>query len=185
MFDGQGPGWLPNLNLPQGIGVHGAIHGGGTAKEWALKRNAHEAFNRYGLNTIAERFLTSLNVPEGSTGRTYLDNMATVILSEMGMESTDGGSGHSSEDMQQMIIGSMGGHIRAGRYIALPETYVNGTRYRLPYNAFIVTLLDLMGVSPNEYASISNIGQGWGYYNSTLGHPNASRYYQGLSELLV
>lgn len=179
-FDGSDPAWLPGLTLPAGLGLHGAIHGS-NANELPYKRHAYETFNGYGLNTIASRFLAPLNVIEGNTGRTYLDNMTTVILSQMGMESITGGSGHWNLDMQQMLIGSMGGRIRSGRYIALPE--ISGKR--LPYNAFLVTLLELMGVTGSEYSQFSSSGQGFGLYNSPVGHPLASRYYGPITELLA
>lgn len=178
-FDSHSPSWLPGLNLPQGIELHGAIHGI-TAAELPNKRHAFETYHRYALDLIANRFLAPLNELEGNSGRTYIDNMLTVYMTQMGMESINGGSGHSSYDMQQMMFGSMGGRMRAGRYMALPE--INGRQ--LPYNAFLVTLLQLMGVPESEYSQISNTGQGYGYYNSTTGYSLASRYYQPLTELL-
>jgi hypothetical protein len=179
-FDSHSPSWLPGLNLPQGLELHGAIHGSNST-ELPHKRHAYETYHRYALDLIANRFLAPLNELEGNTGRTYIDNMVTVYLTQMGMEPITGGSSHTSYDMQQMMIGSMGGRMRAGRYMALP----NNNGRLLPYNAFLVTLLQLMGVAPNEYSHLSNTGQGYGYYNSTTGNPFAARYYQPITELLV
>ena len=148
-FDSHSPSWLPGLSLPQGLELHGAIHGIETA-ELPHKRHAFEVYHRYALDLIANRFLAPLNELEGNSGRTYIDNMVTVYLSQMGMESIAGGSGHSGYDMQQMMIGSMGGRMRAGRYMALPQS--NGRQ--LPYNSFLVTLLELMGVPASDYSSL-------------------------------
>jgi hypothetical protein len=178
-FDSHSPSWLPGLNLPQGLELHGAIHG--DSSNYAAKRHAFEIYHRYNLELIANRFLAPLNELEGNSGRTYIDNMITVYMSQMGMETIMAGSGHSSADMQQVMFGSMGGRMRAGRYMALPE--INGRR--LPHNAFLVTLLQLMGVPSSEYSHLTNTGQGFGYYNSTTGHPLASRYYQPITELLA
>lgn len=193
-FEGHNPSWLPGLTLPSGTDLHGAIHGVNGGSLANLKKHSYETFSRYGLDLIASRFLAPLNELEGNTGRTYLDNMTTNIFTEMGVESALGGSGHSSEDMQQVLIGSMGGRMRAGNYLALPEITVNYFPYRLPYNALMVTLLDLMGVPASEYSAYSsNVGKGWGYYGSTASNsyeptiisPLAGRFYQGISELIA
>ena len=174
-FEAQDALWLPGLSLSQGVGLHGGMHGGGTADLWAQKRNAYTSYNQYIYNTVASRFLNAMNVPEGTTGRTYLDNMITAIMPKFGMEDTDGGSGHGGGDTQAMLIGSMGGRFRSGRFYSYPD--------RLPYNALLVSLLDLMGVPRTEYAKYSNTGKGWGIYGSTTGNPFASRYYENLTEL--
>lgn len=176
-FEGQDALWLPGLSLPQGMGLHGGMHGGGTADLWALKRNAYTSYNQYIYNTVASRFLNAMNVPEGTTGRTYLDNMVTAVMPKFGMEDTDGGSGHGGWDTQAMLIGSMGGRFRSGRFYS----YQGG----LPYNSLIVSLLDLMGVPRSEYAQYSNTGKGWGIYRSPSGNPFASRFYENLTELFA
>ncbi len=180
-FEGQDPKWLPGLVLPEGTGLHGAIHGGTTQDLWTLKRHAHTTYDRYNYNMIASRFLNSMNEPDGSTGRTYLDNMATAILPKFGMEPADGGSGHPSNDTQAMIFGTMGGRIRSDRYMHYPFTGYQG----LPYNALIVTLLDLMGIPRNEYAKFSNTGRGWGIYGPNDASIYAARFYDNLPEILV
>ncbi len=181
-FEGQDALWLPGLALPQGTGLHGGMHGGSTPDLWANKRNAHTTYDKFIYNKVAERFLNSMNVLEGSTGRTYLDNMITAIVPKFGMEGADGGSGHGGDDTQAMLIGSMGGRLRSGRLYNFPEpTYEK----RLPHNALFVTLLDLMGVPRAEYAKYSNTGSGWGIYGSTFQNPLAARYYDNLSEIMV
>ena len=174
--------WLPGLSLPQGTNLHAGIHGGTTADLWANKRNAHTSYNKFIYNKVAERFLNSMNVLEGSTGRTYLDNMITAVLPKFGMEKADSYSGHRGVDTQAMLIGSMGGRLRSGRLYHFPEP---SYRKRLPHNALFVTLLDLMGVPRAEYAQYSNAGKGWGIYGSTLQNPLAARYYEGLSEIMA
>ena len=177
-FDSHDPRWLPGLSLGDAPDFHAGIHGShGTA----LRNSTYRIYNKWGIDQIATHFLTPLNEIEGSTGRTYLDNMATVILSQAGYESANGGSSHTSYDMHQIILGSMGGAIRAGRYVAFPE--VQGKL--LPYNTFLITLLQLMGVPESEYSVYATGGRGFGKYTSSTGHPYASRFYTPVTEILT
>lgn len=174
---------IPGLTLPTGINLHSAIHGNGDPNS-PLKGQVHQAYNRYLLDQIANGFIKPMMELEGNTGKSYLDNMATVVLSQSGVETLARFSGHSSRDMQQMIIGSMGGRIRSGRYIALPEVK-NPAVQRLPYNTYLITLLHLLGIPASEYSAYSNTGQGFGFYKSSAGHPLASRFYSPITELLT
>jgi hypothetical protein len=177
-FDSHDPKWLPGLSLGDAPDFHAGIHGShGTA----LRNSTYRIYNKWGLDQIATHFLTPLNEMEGNTGRTYLDNMATVILSQAGYESANGGSSHTSYDMHQIILGSMSGAIRAGRYVSFPE--VQGRL--LPYNTFMITLLQLMGVPESEYSVHATGGRGFGKYVSSTGNPYASRFYTPVSEILT
>lgn len=181
-FEADDPAWIPGLNLPPGVGLHGAIHGTtGDATAIALKGRVYEVWNKYYLNVIADRFITPMNQLEGNTGKTYLDNMLTVVLTQMGMESTQYTSGHGSSDMQQMMIGSMGGALRAGRYTSMPGP----DNSRIPYNTFMITLLQLMGVPQSEYSPYASGQMGFGYYDTSISTPYTSRFYSPLTELLA
>lgn len=176
-FDSHDPRWLPGLSLGAAPDFHAGIHGDHGV---AVKENCYRTYNKWGMDQIATHFLASLNEQEGNSGRTYLDNMATVILSQMGYENLNGGSGHSSFDMHQMIIGSMGGNIRSGRYVSFP---INNGRL-VPLNAFWITMFQLMGVPASEYSRHTVDGQGFGRYVSSAGNPYASRFYSPLTEIL-
>ncbi len=173
--------WLPGLTLPEGTGLHGAIHGGNTPDLWALKRYAHTSYDIYNYNFSIARFLNSMNEAEGDTGRTYLDNMITAALPKFTMEAADGGSGHGGYDCQTTFFGTMGGRMKAGNYLSFPQ----GDGARLPHNSVFVTLLDLMGVPPSEYTKYSNTTKGWGIYQSSAGNPFASRFYNNVTELML
>ena len=179
---GDGP--TPGLTLPQGVELHGALHGG-DPKYQSLKGPAYKSTYTYGYDMLASRFLAPLNELEGNTGRSYIDNMATVVLTQMSIESIAGGSGHDSTDCQQMLIGSMGGRMRSGKYLFFPPYvphYLNG----LPHNALTTTLLELMGVPKSEYSLVSSGGKGYGFYDTPRSdNPFISRYYDPITELLV
>ena len=187
--------WTPGLSLPDGTGLHGGIHGGDTLALQTLKRHSHMMYDKYMYNTIAKKFLNSMNVVEGATGRTYLDNMITAILPNFGMEDVGNGSGHRGNDTQAMLFGSMGGRVKAGRYFSLPVDDYGGNRgfeTYIPHNALFVTLLDLMGVPKSEYEKYSNVSKGWGVYGSTVvtnglavQNPFTSRFYGNIPEMLV
>ncbi len=178
-FEGQNPQWLPGLSLPDGTDVHGAIHGGNTQDLWTLKRHAHTTFDKHNYNLCIGRFLQNLDQIEGTTGRTYGDNMITTVLPKFGMETADGGSGHGGYDTQAMIFGSMGGKMRSGRYLVYPD--INDKR--MPMNALFVNFLEMMGIPVSEYSRYSTVaGKGWGRY----GDPGiyGQNFYAKLSELL-
>lgn len=127
------------------------------------------------------RFLTPLNQQEGSTGRTYVDNMITNCVSALGLQGATELGNHNDWDLQHVMFGSMGGHLRAGRYYALPTT--NGAY--LPSNTFFMTLLNIMGVPASEYVLNSSVaGQGFGYY-SGRSSPYGNRIYTPITEMLA
>lgn len=177
-FEAQDPRWLPGLNLPEGYDVHGAMHGGNSPADWVIKRNAHSSYDKYNYNESAGRFLNNLNQFEGNSGRTYIENMITAMLPRFGMEPADGGSGHGGYDSQAMLLGSMGGRLRSGRYLVYPDP----NDKRMPMNAVFVTLLELMGIPASEYSRYSNAGKGWGLY----GDPGVygQNFYGKLTEIL-
>ena len=185
-FEAQDPSWLPNYVNGTGDGFHGLMHG---AQGIALQNKAYETMHKFGYNLIADRFLTPLNVEEGSTGRTYADNMITTSLSHLGMQPGSQTGNHNGGDMQHVMFGSMGGKLRSGRYYTVPGAAQQypypGTA--LPNNTFMMTLLNLMGVPASEYNLSSSVtGKGYGYYNvinepQTLG----ARIYSPVIEMLV
>ncbi len=178
LMDAHDPQWIPSLNLG-GVGMHGAIHG-----EFGndIQLRAFRNWWGYFANLIADRFLAPLDVQEGNTGRTYIDNMITGMLCAGGSHSLGGDGGHSGLDSQQILIGSMGGRLRAGNYVNMPST--NGRN--MPYNTFLLTMLNLMGVPASEYASATSDGRGFGFYEGFgSNHPFASRFYQPITEILT
>lgn len=176
-FEAQNPTWLPGYT--GGDGFHGVMHGGSGI---AAQANAYSSLHKFGYNLIADRFLSPLNVQEGNTGRTYVDNMITTCLSHLGMQPQGDLGNHNSEDIQHTIFGSMGGRLRSGRYYLMPT---NPNNVHVPHNTFIMTLLNLMGVPPSEYVLNSSVsGQGFGYYKTTTS-PYGSRIYTPITEMLV
>ncbi|CAE78633.1 DUF1552 domain-containing protein [Bdellovibrio bacteriovorus] len=174
-FEGQDPQWIPGLS-GLGTNVHDAMHGSAGN---AIQKTAYEVWWRYFTNLIADRFLAPLNVEEGVTGRTYLENMVTAMLCAGGMQDLGGDNGHSGYDSQQVLIGNMGGALRSGRYVTMPSA-------GLPYNCFLITLLQLMGVPPSDYAFATPNGQGFGYYGEfPANHVLKGRFYQPISEILT
>ncbi|AFY00351.1 hypothetical protein Bdt_0643 [Bdellovibrio bacteriovorus str. Tiberius] len=174
-LEAQDPQWIPGLS-GLGTNVHDAMHG---SRGSAIQRTAFEVWWKYFANMIADRFLAPLNVEEGVTGRTYLENMVTGMLCAGGMGDLGDDNGHQGYDSQQVLIGNMGGALRSGRYMTMPSA-------GLPYNCFLITLLQLMGVPPSEYAFATPNGQGFGYYGEfPANHVLKGRFYQPISEILT
>jgi len=185
-FEGHDPRWIPNLNT-QGRDVHDVMHGaGGNA---ALQREVKIHWWRYFSNLVADQFLAPLEEMEGNTGRSYLDNMVTGLICQGGFAQPGGDGGHNGLDSQQVLIGSMGGRVRTGRYMTVPRSQTGDNIYvsnNLPYNCFLITLVQLMGVPPSEYAYATGDGQGLGYYGAfSANHPRRNRFFQPVHELLA
>ncbi|MBS1971775.1 MAG: DUF1552 domain-containing protein [Bdellovibrionales bacterium] len=181
-FEGQDPQWIPGLS---GLGdnVHNTMHGTvGAAKQ----RTAFETWWKYFANLIADRFLAPLDVLEGNTGRTYIQNMVTGLLCAGGMQDVGDDNAHMGIDNQQLLIGDMGGALRAGRYVVMPRGGQKFAALNMPYNCFLLTLLQLMGVPASEYAFATPDGKGFGYYgNFSATHPQKARFYSPLTEILT
>ncbi len=176
-FEAQDPAWLPGYVNTTPDGFHGLMHG---AQGLTLQNHAYRSLHGFGYNLIADRFLGPLNIEEGSSGRTYVDNMITTCLSQLGMQGPTSLGNHWDGDIQHTVFGSMGGRLRAGRYYALPTA-----GDPLPSNTFIMTLLNLMGVPESEYNQSSSVaGRGFGYYQSTTSSLG-SRIYTPIIEMLA
>ena len=166
--DGDGP---PMPAVPAGVPVgtyfHGALHGSVAGVSKTQANQYYTLWLKWLLDTLGTQFLAPLNAEEGATGKTYLDNMLTTILFEGGGIPDTDGFGHINSDFQQIILGSMGGKLRANRYYHLPH-FGDGAfgRYDLPYNSFLMTIMDLMGVPASEYNAFGTGGKGYGVYGT-------------------
>lgn len=185
-MDAHDPTWIPGLNFGSEGGVHNAMHGsqGSTAQERGVnQQNAYQIWWTYYANQIAERFLAPLDVQEGNTGRTYLQNMLTGMLCVGGIHGIGGDGGHSGLDSQQILIGSMGGRLRSGRYYSMPG---NNSTGNMAYNTFLITLMHLMGMPASEYAPTTPNNMGFGFYGDfSANHPLRSRFYGPITEILT
>ena len=183
-FDG-GVNPSPEIDNFDNEGFHGVLHGGGPTDIVRADRQkkAFEIWWTYYADKIGSHYLSSLNVEEGSTGKTYIQNMLTGLLCGGGMSKYAGGDGgHMSYDSQQILLGNMGGAIRSGYYTALPDQNYN----TLCYNSFLITLLQAMGVTRSEYESTSSDGKGIGnYVGIAADHPYRSRMYDPIFEILT
>ncbi len=162
-FDGESHYDMPGV--PAGSYFHAILYGTSPGITTAQSYDIYTTWMKRGYEQVGAQFLAPLNVEEGSTGRTYLDNMVTVMLSEGGSAPDSDDFGHINANYQPVIIGSMAGTLRGNRYYHLPHVG-DGTwsRMDLPYNAFSMTLMKLMGVPANEYQAFTVDGKGYGLY---------------------
>lgn len=176
-FENHNPQWMPGADALGGDGVHGCIHRDfGTEKRVA----AYDMYWNYMTNSVAEEFLSQLNVEEGSTGRTYLENMITEFNCNGGLIEDDGFSGHRGRNNQQLLIGSMGGKLRSGKFYLLPEV----SNSRIPYNCHMITMAQLLGLQPEDYEQYAEGGSGYGYYSYIYADGFQSRWRQPIYEML-
>ncbi len=172
-FEAQDPSWMPGYTAVAGEGFHGLMHG---AAGIPAQNNAYKTYHQFGYNLVADRFLSAMNVEEGSSGRTYADNMITTCLSHLGMQPSSQGGNHSDDDIQHVIFGSMGGRLRSGRYYLMPSD--------MPNNTFIMTMLNMMNVPPSEYMKHSSAGKGYGYYRGGV-YAVGERAFSPITEMIV
>ena len=116
--------------------------------------------------------------------------MLTGLACSGGPADPGSDGGHTTSDSQQILLGSMGGDIRAGRYMVMPRasTSNDGGSGNLPYNCFLISLLQLMGVPASEYQQTTPGNQGFGSYTrfsrSNWDHVR-HRFYQPITELIA
>ncbi len=166
---------------PVDIDFHGAIHEG---LGHQVMVDQYKAWMTWHCNQIGSQFLSPLNVEEGSTGKTYLENMATVLFNENGMTSTNA-NGHGNDDYHSTIIGSMAGALRANKYYLFPYLPGGPVGERLPYNAYLMTLMQMMGIPAAEYQKYTTDGNGFGLYGTRYSTLPLSRFYAPISEMLA
>jgi hypothetical protein len=124
---------------------------------------AHDAFasessmrnlvgiNRFIANELFVPLLERLDVEEAD-GRTFLDNSLVCWGAELGPQ-------HWNVTVPTLLAGSAGGALRTGRYIDYSQweqSYAVRQEYGvlvpgIPHNRLLVTILQAMGLSPEDY----------------------------------
>lgn len=182
--------------LPKNVSLHNGIFHNNEGQNYteAQINDYYVAWKKWHMNLVADNFLSYLDVAEGDSGRTYLDNMLTAMLSEGGMDNSPGT--HTNVDYQPVLFGTMGGYLKGDRFTVLPTKiemiYQHTYPYRIPYNSLLITFLEAMKIPSSEYSALSG-GKGFGIYkagqygqielpeyNKYFGH----RFYSPISEIL-
>jgi hypothetical protein len=124
---------------------------GTTFHGWAHNdAQKHGAMMRWRYKQLA-RLLTRMDAFTESNGKTLLDN--SLVYAGNGLSKPGHGTGHL-QNMPLLLAGSAGGTMPTGQYIDFGKRLVNN---------LLVTLLQKMGSTPDEYELAS--GQGFGSYN--------------------
>jgi hypothetical protein len=117
VLDVPGSGSLPFLGHPD-IGVHGGMwHGGGP--------ELHKAYYRYASENLVYLWNRLTAVREGDG--TFADGTLIVLLNKSG-----GNHHNGSYDYWALLLGSARGHLRSGRYLALPTSPMQAGDPRAP-----------------------------------------------------
>lgn len=110
------------------------------------------SLNKWTATDVFAKFMERLDVEEAE-GKTFLDNSLVVMGSELAMD-------HYLLSMPTVVAGGAGGALTTGYYVDytnLDGDYANPIMPwgvlipGLPYNRFLVTCLQAMGLQPNEY----------------------------------
>jgi hypothetical protein len=121
------------------------------------------AINQWIAREVFLRLLEELDVPEGVSGDTYLDNSIVMWGNELGFN-------HLNWSIPTIIAGGAGGALQTGRYVDYidwnqPAKFgqQNGAVIEgVPYNRLLVTLLQASGLSPADYEPFNHGEPGYG-----------------------
>jgi hypothetical protein len=160
-----GPG--PDSSDPSLVGFyHSEDASGGTwhglAHDFAdpNSRRMLQGINAWVAENVFAKLLSKLDVPE-TADSTYLDNSLVYWGNELGFN-------HIAYSVPCLLAGSAGGFIKAGRYLDYIDW--DGRAYfsqedgnviqGIPHNQFLVTALQAMGLSPEDYETGGQPGYG-------------------------
>lgn len=155
---------------------------------------AYHAYKKWNYDLFAENFLKPLNIMEGETGRTFIDNSLISILSESGASNLSTKTfrnsgrieiGHSSVDYQPIMFGSLGGYLSPDKYVSFPKRTPTYWGQGLPYNKLLITFLQGMGLSHDDYQFGTE--PGFGVYDSSRGKRDAwgSEWAKPIEEIIA
>lgn len=119
------------------------------------------SLNRWVTTAIFKRFIEQLDVEEAE-GKTFLDNSLVYMGSELAMD-------HYVIAMPTVLAGSAGGALQTGHYVDYSQMdgdYANpilpwGVLIPgIPHNRLMVTILQAMGLAPDDYERDGQPGYG-------------------------
>lgn len=157
VFSTAGHGNLGIPGLPAGGYHNDVVHGAIAAPQ---KDAYYETYARFHVDSLAQDYLSSLDVEEPGTNRSYLENMLTVVTHEHGFVTQAENDGHPNVNHVVTLIGSLGGRLRTNKFLVFPRR----SGVFLPYNTLLITWLEAMGVPASEYRAVSG-NQGFGPYS--------------------
>lgn len=134
----------------------------GLAHEWDNEnsRRMLEGINSWIANELFAKLLEKLDVAE-TEGSTILDNSLVYWGNELGFN-------HIAHSVPCLLAGSAGGFIQPGRYLDYID-WENHSYFSqedgnviegIPHNRFLVTALQAMGLSPEDYERDGQPGYG-------------------------
>ncbi len=134
----------------------------GLAHDWGNdnSRRMLEGINAWVAREVVAKLLEKLDVPEVG-GSTMLDNSLVYWGNELGFN-------HIAHSVPCLLAGSAGGYIQTGRYLDYIDW--DGQSYfsqedgnvikGIPHNRFLVTAMQAMGLSPEDYERDGQPGYG-------------------------
>lgn len=134
----------------------------GLAHDWSNEnaRRMLQGINSWIANELMAKLLEKLDVPE-SDGATYLDNSLIYWGNELGFN-------HIAYSVPCLLAGGAGGAIRTGQYLDYIDwegrsyfSQEDGNVIRgIPHNRFLVSVLQAMGLDPEDYERGGQRGYG-------------------------
>ncbi len=184
---------IATVGVNSSIGISGASAHGGTPRTWHLDYghggNFEEllALNKWIVDTFIYTLANELNVSEGSSGSTYLDNTCIYFTPECSY-------GHSGEGMAGFVLGgsnliNTGSFFDYGNYDLYTRSLSGRVVHRpsdtraefgvgLPINRLHVSFMRAMGLDSSDYINrFGSSGSGYGFWRTT--YPDSWESYHG------
>ncbi len=135
----------------------------GLAHDWSNEnaRRMLQGINAWIAENVFARLVGKMDSLEESSGRTLLDNSLVYWGNELGFN-------HIAYSVPCLLAGSAGGAIQTGRYLDYIDwdghsyfSQEDGNVIKgIPHNRFLVTVLQAMGLSPEDYEIAGQPGYG-------------------------
>lgn len=173
-----------NVSFPSGgVAFHNGVVHNEHGYTLADQQSLYSYWLKWHMDKLSDLVLAPLMAtqdPLNSNGKSILENMLVVVQSEAGVNTNPGA--HVNLDYQPIMFGNMGGVIKSDQIVV----YDRGTKSRgigVAANAFMITLLQAMGLAESEYVAGSSTTSGFGVYPKSAGSYDASRFYVPIKEI--
>lgn len=145
--------------------------------EVAASQQVGISYKKYTMDNLLYPLLEKLSAKRDVDGKTILENSVVCMFDESGTQS------HFNDSTPVATFGSANGYFNTGKlvdYRHLSENYRNKKYYNydghyqirhgIPWNRFLATLLQSMGVGPNIWERSSHKGYGVDYIEGSHSH---------------
>jgi hypothetical protein len=169
-----------------GVAFHNGVVHNEHGYSLADQQSLYSYWLKWHFDKLSDLVLAPLQAtqdPLNSNGKSILENMLVVAQSEAGVNVNPGA--HINLDYQPIMFGNMGGLIKSDQLVVYDRTSSFYRGAGVAANAFMITLLQAMGLSESEYVAGSTDASGFGVYPKagSATYFDRSRFYVPIKEI--